>query len=429
MKPVKKRKLLYALSLLTATVCLAAACKQDAEAAAKKKIYITEGETSKISVKGATRKTNWKISKASVANITKGKGYLNITGTAKGRTTLNATISKKNYAYEVVVETPSISESSVSLYMGDFVMLRINGTNRKTVWKSKNKNIASIDKNTGEVTAVSAGETSVYTKLGDKTYTCQVVIEKEPEISIEDLYIKNGENNIYGKIYRPEGEGKFPAIILSHGYNGTGNDFINECTYFAQNGYIAYAYDFCGGSGRSKSTGNSTDMTIFTEKSDLLAVFDYIYALEDVDPSRVYLFGGSQGGLVTTLAAEERADKVKAMALYFPALCIPDNWRNTFPDVTKIPEVYDFWGLKLGKKFFTDMHDFKVFDTIGNYDKNVLIIHGDKDPIVPLSYSERAVKTYQHAELIVLPGEAHGFTPAGGKTAREKVLHFLEENK
>lgn len=131
MKPAKKRKLLYALSLLTATICLSTACKQDAEAAAKKKIYITEGETSKISVKGATRKTNWKISKASVANITKGKGYLNITGTEKGRTTLNATISKKNYTYEVIVETPSISESSVSLYMGDFVMLRINEPTEK----------------------------------------------------------------------------------------------------------------------------------------------------------------------------------------------------------------------------------------------------------------------------------------------------------
>lgn len=423
----RKQKLFYVLSLLIATICLSIGPKQNIQAATKK-VYITEGETTKISVKGATKKTGWKTSKSSIAKLIKDKGYVTIKGLKKGRTKINAVISGKPYTCEIIVEKPSISETSLTLNTGDFVMLKINGTHRKTIWKSRNKDIASIDKNTGEVIAMKSGETNVYTKIGKKEYSCHVTVAKKAEISIEDLSIKNGENTIYGKIYRPEGEGKFPAIILSHGYNGTGNDFVNECKYFAQNGYIAYAYDFCGGSTHSKSTGASTDMTIFTEKSDLLAVFDYIYAAEDVDQGHVYLFGGSQGGLVTTLAAEERADKVKAMALYFPALCIPDNWRNTFPDINKIPDVYDFWGLKLGKKFFTDIHDFEVFDTIGNYDKNVLIIHGDKDPIVPLSYSEKAVNTYAHAELIVLPGEAHGFTPAGGKTAREKVLNFLQEN-
>ena len=65
------------------------------------------------------------------------------------------------------------------------------------------------------------------------------------KIMTEELIIKNGEKDIYGKIYRPEGNGKFPAVILSHGYNGIHSDFTKECQYFAKNGYIAYAYDFC----------------------------------------------------------------------------------------------------------------------------------------------------------------------------------------
>lgn len=242
----------------------------------------------------------------------------------------------------------------------------------------------------------------------------------------EELIIKNGEKSIYGKIYRPEGDGKFPAVILSHGYNGAHSDFTKECEFFAKNGYIAYAYDFCGGSTRSKSSGKSTDMTLFTEKEDLLSVFDYIYAMPETDTSQVYLFGGSQGGLITTLATEERANKVAGVILYFPALCIPDNWRPRFESVDAIPDTFEFWGLTLGKNFFASMRDFYTFDNIGKYNKNVLIIHGDRDEIIPLSSSEQAVSVYPHAKLIVLPGEGHGFSPVGGQIAMEKALEFMQ---
>ena len=251
---------------------------------------------------------------------------------------------------------------------------------------------------------------------------------KKQGITIEELSIQNGENTIYGRMYTPPGEGKHPVIILSHGYNGTNNDFVSECRYFAQNGYIAYAYDFCGGSVNSKSTGKSTDMTIFTEKSDLLAVFDYIASMENVDTENMFLFGGSQGGMVTSLATEERAEKVKGMILYFPALCIPDNWRQTYPKVEDIPDTNDFWGLTLGKKFFSEIHDFYTFDNIGAYEKDVLILHGDKDDIVPISYSVQAQKKYAHAELITMQGEGHGFSPAGANKAKEKVLEFLKNH-
>lgn len=251
---------------------------------------------------------------------------------------------------------------------------------------------------------------------------------KKQGISIEELSIPNGENSIYGRIYTPAGEGKYPVVILSHGYNGTNNDFTSECRYFAQNGYIACAYDFCGGSVNSKSSGKSTDMTISTEKSDLKAVFEYLESMENVDTSNMFLLGGSQGGFVTSLVTEEIGEKVKGMILYFPALCIPDNWRHTYPKVENIPETTELWGLTLGKKFFEEIHDFYTFDNIGTYEKDVLIFHGDRDDIVPLSYSQQAQKKYPHAELITMKGEGHGFSPAGAKTVKEKVLEFLQNH-
>lgn len=243
----------------------------------------------------------------------------------------------------------------------------------------------------------------------------------------EDASIPDGTSTVYGKIYMPEKTGKYPAIIMCHGYNGSHADFANECDYFAQNGYVACAIDFCGGSGRSKSSGKSTDMTIFTEKSNLLATYNYIKKMSNVDSSQIFLFGGSQGGLVTALATEEVAAGVKGMILYFPAFNIPDDWRTMHPDVNKIPATIDFWGLTLGKVFATSIHDFDPFQHIGSYSKNVLILYGADDAIVRRSYIDRAKDAYPHADLIVYTGEGHGFTPATAIKAREEVLQFMKK--
>ena len=45
---------------------------------------------------------------------------------------------------------------------------------------------------------------------------------------------------------------------------------------------------------------------------------------------------------------------------------------------------------------------------------------GEKCRLVPLRYSERAKEVYENAELIVMPGQGHGFRWAGRKEAKEK---------
>lgn len=252
---------------------------------------------------------------------------------------------------------------------------------------------------------------------------------EKKEMSTGELTITTDSKSIYGKIYIPGNEGTYPAVILSHGYNGSNSDFVKECEYFAENGFVAYAYDFCGGSTRSKSSGATKDMTLFTEKDDLLTVFEHISSMDNVDSNQVFLFGGSQGGMVSTLVAEELNEKVAGMLLYFPALCIPDDWRRQYPSVDNIPETIDFWDMTLGRDFVTSIHDFYVFDTIGNYSGDILIIYGENDPIVGLGYMEKADNIYENSELIVLENEGHGFSLEGGKYAMERSLNFMKGDR
>lgn len=66
-------------------------------------------------------------------------------------------------------------------------------------------------------------------------------------------------------------------------------------------------------------------------------------------------------------------------------------------------------------------------DMIGAYEGPVLILHGDKDELVPLYYSQEALKEYKDAELIVLEGQKHGFDLNGRQQAIEYLKEFLSE--
>lgn len=76
-------------------------------------------------------------------------------------------------------------------------------------------------------------------------------------------------------------------------------------------------------------------------------------------------------------------------------------------------------------EFFMSIREFSTFDVIGDYTGDVLMISGDQDAIVALGVVEHANEIYQNSEMITLKGEGHGFSPEGGKVAREDSLEFF----
>lgn len=74
---------------------------------------------------------------------------------------------------------------------------------------------------------------------------------------------------IRGTEYRPQGK-KLPVAIISHGFMADQRSVRNYVRQFAEWGYAAYCFDFNGWCLKGKSDGRTTDMTVFTEKEDLL---------------------------------------------------------------------------------------------------------------------------------------------------------------
>lgn len=220
----------------------------------------------------------------------------------------------------------------------------------------------------------------------------------------EEVWIRNGNRNIYGVLSRPgRQKGKAPLLIVSHGFNGSYQWGMNYFPLLNEMGYQCYTFDFGCGSLGSKTDNNTMNMSVPDECSDLKAVVDHFRCRPDVDPDRIVLLGESQGGLITTLTASEMSDAVSAIILVFPAFCIPDNWSQRYPDVKDIPDTTWLWNVPLGKRFFQEIRNIDAFAVMEKFTKPVVIIQGDKDPIVPLEDSQRAVELYPDARIHVIP--------------------------
>ena len=69
----------------------------------------------------------------------------------------------------------------------------------------------------------------------------------------------------------------------------------------------------------------------------------------------------------------------------------------------------------------------KSLRILETYPGQVLIVHGDQDEMVPLHYSERALKHFPDASLYVMKGAGHGFEGEDRETMKELALAFLQK--
>lgn len=247
---------------------------------------------------------------------------------------------------------------------------------------------------------------------------------------VEDVYVTTDDGKkIYGQLYLPDHlDKKIPIVISAHGYRGTHANNKDYAEALARQGIAVYNFDFCGGGLDSKSDGKTTEMSVLTEVNDLRNVLSYLKTLDYVDTNFIFLLGVSQGGMVSSILASEKVDEIAGIMLLYPAFVIPDDVKKRYENIDKIPETTDLMGMKLGKIYFTDMFDYDVYEKIPFYEKNVLIIHGDKDELVNISYSQKAKEVYQNSELKIIKDAGHGFNEKDKKEVIQYLIEYLSKN-
>ncbi len=233
--------------------------------------------------------------------------------------------------------------------------------------------------------------------------------------TIEMDFSRDGKK-IAGKLFMPCGTGKFPAVILGHGFGSNMSSCEWYAKAFAKEGIAAYIFDFIGGGNNIKSDGEMVEMSVLTEARDMSVVFDGIAELDGIDRKKMFVMGESQGGFVASYVAATRPDEILGLIALYPAYSIQADTRNRTPDINNIPETMNVMGKTLGRIYNYDAMSFDMYELMPNFTNKVLIIHGTADTLVPVSFSERAVSTFPDAELVTLEGAGHGF---GGNDLRQ----------
>ena len=246
----------------------------------------------------------------------------------------------------------------------------------------------------------------------------------------QEIYVQNGSLRIYGVAYVPETGGRFPLVIFSH---ELGNDHTSGERYaerLAQAGYAAYVFDFCGGTvGGNKSDGSNKEMSILTEASDLEAVLEASGSWDFVDPDKIFLLGGSMGGLVTTVVGSTHQEKIAGMILMYPALSAKDDsGAGRYRSEAEVPDDVSLFGgwIHVGKNYITDLWTVDFDQLLSSYQGHMLLLHGDKDSTVPISYSEAAREIIPDCEFYVIKDGGHEFFGQPFEDAMGYILPYLE---
>lgn len=227
-------------------------------------------------------------------------------------------------------------------------------------------------------------------------------------------WLKSGDNYIYGRINVPDDFDKdkyYPTIVMAHGFTATYRVYDPYVMTLTSLGYVCYTFDFAGGSYNSKSDGDFMDMTVMTEVDDLIAVVDDIKRQDYFNVGELFLMGESQGGLVASIAAFD-IDDLEGLILLYPGFSIVEDINEKYNTPSDVPEHNEFLGVEVGREYVTCLVGLDIYEELTKYEGDVVIYHGDKDGIIPLSSSVKAEAAYPNAELVVIENGYHGFRPA-----------------
>lgn len=205
---------------------------------------------------------------------------------------------------------------------------------------------------------------------------------------------------------------QYPALVICHGIPAGGSPQPGDSGYegladeFTSMGLVSVFFNFrgCGASDGNFDMGGWP--------RDLDAVIDRILNTPYIDPDRVIILGFS-GGAASAIRVTAENPRVFGLA----SVAAPADFEIFGKDEHAILEDFRARGLIKDPSFPPDLHrwieGFRQVEArqwIGHFKgKFLLIVHGDKDELVPVEHSRELFHNAPAgvAELSIIPGGVH----------------------
>ena len=242
---------------------------------------------------------------------------------------------------------------------------------------------------------------------------------------------------IRGQLFRPprgSPDERHPAVLFFHGgsrrqmllgfhHRGYYHNTYAMNQLLANAGYVVLSVNYRSGIGYGMEfrEAEGYGATGASEFNDVLGAGLYLQSRDDVDPTRIGLWGGSYGGYLTALGLARASD------LFAAGVDIHGvhDWNVVINGFRPSYEPEDY------PEFSRLAYDSSPMAFLDGWRSPVLLIHGDDDRNVPFSETVDLVESLSRRgveyEQLVFPDEVHGFLlHKSWVAAFEATLSFFE---
>ncbi len=237
---------------------------------------------------------------------------------------------------------------------------------------------------------------------------------------------KNKGEKLFGVLHYPETlkKIKVPCVVMYHGFTGSRTEahflFTKLARKLAKRGIAVLRFDFRGS---GDSEGSFSDMTVEEELSDAKAALDFIKTQKNIATDRLGILGLSMGGFVGSYTAGQYPG-IKSVVLMSAVARFWSLWRKLLVEGTgRAGGPVMVGGIKLSKNFITAIkkYDGLNLKSIVDYVNPLLVIHGAKDPVVPVEDGElyHAVSASYKKKIVIIENAGHTFE---SKRSEEKAI-------
>lgn len=207
----------------------------------------------------------------------------------------------------------------------------------------------------------------------------------------EHVKIDMGNQYVFAMLHRPLVSSPVPAVVICHGFGGNKvgsyRMLIRLSDALAAHGIASLRIDFRGS---GDSDGDFENITIESQKQDLMAAFSYMDNCDWVDSSRIGACGRSLGSVIV-LKVAHIYPRIKSLALWVPVFDTKQWHPKEKTDRPLTPVIIN--GHPVGPNMIPDFITLSVEEDLPLLDNiPMLQIFSDKDSLLDESHMKHYIE-------------------------------------
>lgn len=221
------------------------------------------------------------------------------------------------------------------------------------------------------------------------------ILFSEPGISVEN-------ETIFSTLLSPAMT--LPGILFVHGWGGSQADDLERAREISGLGCVCLTIDLRG---HGKDTQHMNSVSRAQNLADVIAAYDWLASLPNVEPSAIAVVGISYGGYLAAILSLLRP--IRWLALRTPALYKDERWDAPKKELHLDASLLDYRGLRI------QPNENKALQACAQFQGDVLLIEAENDAIIPHAVIENYMTACSNARSLtsrVISGADHGLSTA-----------------